>query len=128
MTNTERKPLIRRPPRASVAVHGTRGRYQKGCRCRECTDAQSASSRERRERLRWQSATEMTGKGHGSRYRFESGCRCPVCQRTGAAGVARGDEVTPALWRCQCDAWRINRGPTCAGCGHAPPWIEEVTP
>lgn len=112
-----------RPP----ALHGTRSKYQKGCRCQECTEAQSQSSRERREMLRLKSATEKTGVGHGSLARFEMGCDCDQCSRAGDGGRYRRLATvpsTPTAWRCPCDAYRINQGPTCGTCGQQPPWIE----
>ena len=40
-------------------THGTRSGYNRGCRCRQCTDANSAASRTRRERIAERSTTSI---------------------------------------------------------------------
>jgi len=84
--------LPKRPNVGRPISHGTRRRYQKGCHCPLCVEAQSAYSREFRLRA-----------------------------------VRRGlttEQAKPKAWRCPCDAYRINQGPTCGTCGQQPPWIE----
>ena len=44
--------------RCSVARHGSRGRYNQGCRCGACSDANAWAARARRDRLRQESAAE----------------------------------------------------------------------
>lgn len=94
---------------APRSLHGTRYRYQHGCRCRECRDAQN---------------------DYLARYRARRG-RGPVRTRAVATLVnqngreaKRPTPSAPARWRCGCDPYRLNAGDvtTCPACGTVPTW------
>lgn len=57
--------------------HGTRSRYEKGCRCQSCREANTAYKTE------WRAGNTRRGrppKTHGTAYGYESfGCRCRPC-------------------------------------------------
>ena len=101
---------IPRNPSVSKAAHGTRTKYNAGCRCSDCRDANSAYQR-------------------GSSGYTNWGCRCDVCSSAHAdemrqsyrSRVARGlppDDPRHGTasgyinWGCRCDACRISKAET----------------
>ena len=68
-------------------THGTRSGYNRGCRCRPCTEANSAASRTRRERIAERSTTSIPATR--PRQRVEA--------ITDTAAWAADDEVYPSL-------------------------------
>ena len=67
-------------------THGTRSGYNRGCRCRPCTEANSAASRTRRERIAERSTTSIPATR--PRQRVEA--------ITDSAASAADDEVYPS--------------------------------
>lgn len=74
-----------KPKRGRVAIpadafgHGDTRRYNRGCRCRECTTAVVADKRAYRARLRADpAAADRSGHGLEKTYRVY-GCRCAPC-------------------------------------------------
>ena len=69
--------------------HGTRSNYNAGCRCADCTWANTLYARNRRKgdgaRTKYEVGFEAEGKDavapHGTwRKYFNAGCRCDVCR------------------------------------------------
>jgi hypothetical protein len=58
-----------------MAEHGKCGTYNRGCRCRPCTDAQAAYQRGWRNRSR-----DLSAREHGNRATYNAGCRCAECR------------------------------------------------
>lgn len=59
------------------AVHGTRARYCRGCRCEQCRAANAAYDRALRARAGL--------PAHGKRSTYTQGCRCDECRAANTA-------------------------------------------
>lgn len=69
-----------KPGPKTIAEHGTATRYQRGCRCRPCTDAGSARCRDYRQRKQLGLLKSPNQPEHGrGLYLYNHGCRCALC-------------------------------------------------
>ncbi|MEU0427876.1 hypothetical protein ABZ235_30580 [Streptomyces canus] len=75
-------------PKRPPAAHGDRRRYQRGCRCDECREANRLYKASWRAKRR--SDPSLLGRathGKASTYR-QYGCRCDECRTANSADVA----------------------------------------
>lgn len=64
-------------PREPKKLHGTRNRYNQGCRCAECTETV---------KLYMRTLIGRPPRKHGTKSAYVNyGCRCDPCKRAGAA-------------------------------------------
>ena len=78
--------------------HGTRARYQRGCRCEPCREA------DRQYRRQWQAGVRAAGSfNHGLTGYVTHRCRCPVCKKVASEYYAarraqkRAEQGLPTL-------------------------------
>lgn len=72
---------LRKQNGGSTSLHGSRGRYNVGCRCDECRRAMRDYNRSLRSR---------TPPNHGTESAYRNfGCRCDACKRAGSKGNRR---------------------------------------
>jgi hypothetical protein len=62
-----------------MAEHGTRGRYNKGCRCVRCREENRRAGAAMRERLAERGRVSPELIPHGRSAYINWGCRCTVC-------------------------------------------------
>jgi hypothetical protein len=69
--------------------HGTHARYQSGCRCEDCREANRVRCLEYRRRAAANPAVaDRAGHGRASTYK-NLGCRCTPCREAGMAHQAK---------------------------------------
>ena len=78
--------------RQPECLHGTRSKYQRGCRCDLCRaahrDAARAYARKRGVEPRSERLARIAAK-HGSVKRYQKGCRCGECKAAKSAAGKR---------------------------------------
>lgn len=71
-------------PREAKAPHGTRACYVRGCRRRQCVEANRAYHEQRRRAAGMAPARRGPGP-HGTVARYKSGCHCARCRTANTA-------------------------------------------
>ena len=75
--------------RARHAKHGTRSRYNAGCSCDDCREAQRLYITQLKRRLHARLLDDPTQVRHGSRSTYINwGCRCDDCTEANSRGLA----------------------------------------
>ena len=69
-----------------MSHHGTRGRYQKGCRCDPCIEAQARQTAEQRQKRLERAEKDPALIPHGTNTGYVNWrCRCRECIYAGSA-------------------------------------------
>lgn len=72
-----------------MSEHGTRSRYNAGCRCDDCTKANAEYVTEWRHATGRTDPARLTPPSHGISGYQRRGCRCDICRAANTAACAR---------------------------------------